>query len=216
MISIIEPSFIIEKIPTVEDLKAIEQYARVCYKSEDKTTDDSYKAMIKMLINRGHHTALEHANMTVRFICDRGVSHELVRHRLASFNQESTRYVNYANKGAEFVNPLRLEMYDIKDATVHLEGSSLVEETYRICYDAYTELLNKGISPQIARCVLPNGLKTEIVITANLREWRHIFALRAIGTTGPPHPQMQELMLPLLQEVAKKLPEVFGDLINGI
>ena len=200
---------ILDPINGTEILKKIERIARLCYKSEDKITEDSCLGMVKGLLARGHEAMLEHVSISVKFITDRGVSHELARHRLASFAQESTRYVNYGKSGIELIEPVFTNsVFDSEFDRVWLEQAGEAELTYVL-------MLEAGFTPQDARSVLPNSLKTEIVVTTNLREWRHILALRAVGTTGKPHPQMQALMIPLLQEFKAKIPVVFDDLVCG-
>ena len=190
-----------------EILKKIERVARVCYKSEDKITAGSAEKMVRALIRSGHEAMLEHFSFSVKFIVDRGVSHEIVRHRVASFAQESTRYCNYGHAGEITV----IEPVGIKEvASKWVEWKSAM----RLAEDHYMDLLEKGATPQEARSVLPNSLKTEVVMTANLREWRHFFKLRALGTTGKPHPQMVEVALPLLEECKKLIPVVFDDLVK--
>lgn len=190
-----------------EGLRIIEQAGRVCYKSEGKMTTATNTKFIKGLLKRGHESVIEHASVTVKFICDRGVSHELVRHRLASFSQESTRYCDY-DGGVTFIIPPWID-YNIKGMGTSGVGWVKAMQTAE---DNYKYLRGCGWSPQQARSVLPNSLKTEIVVTANLREWRHILKLRAVGTTGKPHPQMSELMIPLLKEFKEKIPVIFDDL----
>ena len=202
---IIKPSYeIISEVNGLKLLRFIEFVGRKCYKSEDKITSDSCEKFIKMLIERGHESVLEHEKISVLFICDRGISHEIVRHRLASFSQESTRYCNYS-KG-KFGN--ELTFIDIRphvndDMYESWLSSLLLIETY------YFELLEKGATPQIARDILPTSLKTELVVTANLREWRTIFKQR---TAQAAHPQMRELMQPLLDEIKTLVPIVFDDI----
>lgn len=187
----------------MDGLDLIERAGRTCYKSEENITEGSAPRFVKMLIRRGHEAMIEHGSATVKFITNRGVTHELVRHRVASFGQESTRYVNYGGKEMEFIRPVWSED----------EGGMLTwGRAMRYAEVAYQDLLDLGWRPEQAREVLPNSLKTEIVVTANYREWRHIFKLRALGTTGKPHPQMQALMLPVLEEFKAKLPALFGDL----
>ena len=192
-------------------LKKIERIARVCYKSEDKITEGSAEKMVASLIKRGHEAMLEHYSFSVKFICDRGVSHELVRHRVASFAQESTRYCNYGHEGE--ITVIFPFFFDTGMGTA---SNSLVYEEWKhsceVAERKYISLLDKGATPQEARSVLPNSLKTEVVMTANLREWRHFFKLRAVGVTGKPHPQMQEVVVPLLQEVKRLIPVVYDDL----
>lgn len=183
--------------------KMIEKAGRTCYKSEDKITDDSASSFCRMLIKRGHEAMIEHGNITVRFITDRGVTHELVRHRVASFAQESTRYVKY-DGDTEFIFPAFNWAYDPKNVKMCIWMASMetAEENYKA-------MINRGCSPQEARSVLPNSLKTEIVVTANIREWRHIFYLR---TAKSAHPQIRSLMVPLLVELKDLVPELFEDL----
>lgn len=212
---------IMDKIDGEEILKKIELIGRTCYKSEDKITADSARKMVKSLIKRGHESVLEHEKLTVRFIVDRGVSHEIVRHRIASYSQESTRYCNYgANDGqVTFIRPVFFKDLDIDKVTGNTDDLTDKEMQFRIWLSActsaeenYLTMLHFGATPQEARSVLPNSLKTEIVMTANLREWRHFFKLRAVGTTGAPHPQMTEVAIPLLKEVKNLIPVIFDDL----
>ena len=189
-------------------LKKIERCGRVCYKSEGKIEEGSAEKFVAGLIKRGHEAMLEHASITVKFVVDRGISHELVRHRLASFAQESTRYCNYSKddfgKEITFIIPFYL---DYKSA-----GWNTWKETMKTCEDAYFKLLDIGLLPQEARAVLPNSLKTEVVMTANLREWRYFFKLRAANSTGAAHPQMTEVTRPLLDELKELIPVVFDDI----
>lgn len=206
-----------------DELKGIERAGRTCYKSEAKITEESAQKFVKQLIDRGHLAMLEHSFLSVKFVCDRGVSHELVRHRLASFAQESTRYCNYSQDrfGREltFVWPCFFgEMPETEedwDRILYTEKGP-VADWYRAISHAeshYFSLLDWGCTPQEARSVLPNSIKTEVVMTANYREWRHFFSLRAARATGPAHPQMEELAIPLLMEVSDKIPEVFDDIV---
>ena len=196
---IINASYRIETpIDGAEILKRIEKAGRTCYKSEDRITAESAEAFVRMLIERGHESVLEHESITVRFVCDRGVSHEIVRHRLASYSQESQRYVRY-NGDIEFINP---RMPNAKAYAAWQELCERAEETYK-------ELLSYGVQPEQARAVLPNSTKTEIVMTANLREWRHFLKLR---TAKAAHPQMRELTVPLLKELQERIPVVFDDI----
>ena len=206
-----------ENIDGLELLKTIERVGRTCYKSEDKITDESAVKFVTNLIKRGHEAMIEHNIISVRFICDRGISHELVRHRVASFGQESTRYCNYSKdkfgNQVTFINLMNGIELDtkMKDMTVE-EIDMILNEWEEACKDAekhYFNMLQLGATPQIARSVLNNSTKTEIVITANMREWRHIFKLRA---DAPAHPQMRELMIPLLHELQSKVPVLFDDI----
>ena len=203
----------------IEELKHIEKIGRVCYKSEGKITEDgeSAKKFVKMLIDRGHEAMIEHSSMSVKFVVDRGVSHELVRHRIASFAQESTRYVNYSlDKFGNEINVIDLEpcmMLDgkMKNMTSQ-ELNAIYKEWISSIYDAekhYMKMMELGATPQIARSVLPNSTKTEITITANYREWRNFFKLRIPSTA---HPQMREVTIPLLKELKTRLPIIFDDI----
>ena len=197
---------ILDPLNGEEILKKIERVARVCYKSEDKIGEGTAEKMVKALVKSKHEAMLEHFSFSVKFIVDRGVSHELVRHRVASFAQESTRYCNYGHEGEiTVIEPLWLVGKDV------LEWRNW-EEAVRVCECQYLKLLGDGWKPQEARAVLPNSLKTEVVMTANLREWRHFFNLRACGATGKPHPQMLEVAVPLLKEIKSLIPVVFDDL----
>lgn len=203
---IINPSFeILTPVDGQAILKHIEQCGRVCYKSEGKTTDTSAEAFVRGIIKRGHEAVLEHASITVRFVCDRGVSHEIVRHRLASYCQESTRYCNYIKeefgKEITFIQPSYLE-YGRRGWELWALACEQAEK-------AYFDLLNWGCTPQEARAVLPNSLKTEVVMTADLREWRHFLKLR---TAPAAHPQMREVAVPLLRWMQERVPVMFDDI----
>ena len=182
-----------------EILKHLELCGRVCYKSEDRITDDSAERFVRMLIKRGHESVLEHASLSVRFGVDRGISHEIVRHRIASYSQESTRYCRYGDE-ITVILPPGME-----------KGSREYDAWYWSCRraeDAYLDLLSRGVSPQIARDVLPHSLKTELIMTANLREWRHFLKLR---TDRAAHPQMREVAEKLLSRMKAILPVIFED-----
>lgn len=186
-------------------LKRIEQCGRVCYKSEDRITQDSAPAFVAAIIKRGHEAVLEHCSFTVKFICDRGVSHEIVRHRLASYCQESTRYCNYS-KG-DFGSEITVI------EPCYLNAGTLAYDTWKeACANtekAYFDLLNWGLTPQEARAVLPNSLKTEVVMTANIREWRHFLKLRCSKAA---HPQMREVATLLLKALQARVPVCFDDI----
>jgi thymidylate synthase (FAD) len=189
-------------------LKNIEVAGRTCYKSEDKITDDSAEKFVRMLRDKGHHAMLEFGWMMVKFITNRGVTHEMVRHRLFSFAQESTRYVNYKGKDMQFIKPVWLDTSygeeGYEDVATNLFIAACDQDEY-----LYDRLLQEGWKPQEAREVLGNALKTEIVVAGNSREWRHAFSLR---TSKAAHPQMSALMLPLLRECQERIPVVFDDL----
>ena len=188
-------------------LQHIELCGRVCYKSEDKITDTSAAKFVAGIIKRGHEAVLEHFDITVKFVCDRGVSHEIVRHRMASYCQESTRYCNYSKDkfGGEitFIRPCFWAEDDEKFA--------LWKETMQSIEDSYVKLISLGAKPEEARSILPNSVKTEIMVTMNLREWRHFFKLR---TAERAHPQIREVAIPLLNELKGLVPVIFDD-ING-
>lgn len=200
---------ILDKLDGEAILKKIERVARVCYKSEEKAGEGTAERLVRSLIKSKHYAMLEHYSFSVLFTVDRGVSHELVRHRVASFAQESTRYCNYGNEGEITVIKPDVLFNDFDkphgEYDTWCRAMSNAEKNYLY-------LLGNGATPQEARAVLPNSLKTEIVVTANLREWRHILSLRAVGTTGKPHPQMREVMIPLLEELKEKIPVIFDDL----
>lgn len=194
----------------IEELKKIERAARTCYKSEDKITKDgsSARKMVAGLIKSGHEAMLEHGCLTVRFVCDRGVSHELVRHRMASFAQESTRYCNYSKD--KFGNELTFVMPTLyKNDFMDDEAWNCWVETMKKCEESYMKLIGMGVSPQMARSVLPNSLKTEVIVTANWREWRHILSLRCAPDA---HPDIRCLMIDLLEELHDKIPVLFDDI----
>lgn len=213
---LVKPSYeILTPINGREILRFIETTGRVCYKSEDKANADSATRFCRNLLNRQHESVIEHVSMSVKFVVDRGVSHELVRHRLASFSQESTRYCNYGNKGVRFVIPPWLSIPPGEGYTIDATRALAYREAWSWLHALleaerrYLDLLTEGWSPQQARSVLPNSLKTEIVMTANLREWRHVFKMRCDKAA---HPQMREVMIPLLNEVYKNVPVLFDDL----
>lgn len=188
------------------ELMDIERAARTCYRSEDKIEDQavSAKKLIKKLIESGHEAMLEHGYLSVEFICDRAIANEIVRHRLASFAQESTRYCNYGKD--KFGNEISVINPGLE------EGSYEWNIWYSLCKTcemAYMEMLDKGVTPEIARAVLPLSLATKIVVTANYREWRHILKLR---TDSHAHPQIRELMTPLLDELEERIPIIFDDI----
>ena len=210
MVKIIKPSFeILTPINGMEILKLIEVAGRTCYKSNDLITEDSAKNFVEKIAKRGHESVLEHFNITVRFICNRGFTHELVRHRLASFSQESTRYCNYTKD--KFGNEITV----IKPAEL-VEGTKeyeIWENAMKNAEKSYMDMMANGSKPENARGVLPIDIKTEIVITTNLREWKHILTLR---TSPAAHPSMRELMIPLARELQKQIPVIFDKVLEEI
>lgn len=205
----------IKAIVKVEDiidgfqiLRNIERFGRTCYKSEELSTDESARTFVSMIIKRGHESVLEHEKISVRVICDRGVSHEIVRHRIASYSQESTRYCNYgSDKFKNQITVIEPFFWNENDP----EKRKIWEEAMKGCERAYLKLLDLGATPQEARSVLPNSLKTEIVMTMNLREWRHFFKLRSSKSA---HPQMKEVSDAILAEFRTRVPVVFDDIPN--
>jgi thymidylate synthase (FAD) len=179
-------------------LELIEQAGRTCYKSECKGAPEKF---VKMLLSRGHETPIEHVSASVKIITNRGVTHELVRHRLASYSQESTRYVNYSGN-MEFIRPVWWDNWSGQEQAVWKYAISQAEMSY-------CDLIKRGNRPEQAREVLPNSLKSEIVMTANLREWRHIFKLRC---SKQAHPQIRALMLDMLQGFKKEIPVIFEEI----
>ena len=231
----IDPSYEILACPSGDELLSLlEKAARVCYKSEDKihsgercdscadgTTEcalcggtgfsrkPSSHAMVRKLLKSGHLSVIEHQSITVRFVCNRGVSHELVRHRLCSFSQESTRYCNYGkgDAGLNIIEPsYRRKTGPDEHLSIEYERRKVWEKALSAIERAYLELLALGEKPQQARDILPIGLKTEIVTTCNLREWKHIFNLRC---SKKAHPQIRELMIPLREELRLRIPLIF-------
>lgn len=186
---------------SIVKLSKLVEAGRTCYKSEGTGL-----GLLEKLIKSGHESVLEHEKATVRIICDRGVSHELVRHRIASYSQESTRYCNYSQDkfGGEItvIRPFFFQDFVKYDLWCN---SMLAAEK------AYLALLKEDASPQEARSVLPNSLKTEVVMTLNFRTWRHFFKLRALGLSGKPHPQMLQITIPLLRAFANRMPSLFYD-----
>lgn len=204
---LIHQSAVLEQV-TPDALRLIERAGRVCYKSEDKIEPGSAERFVKMLLGRGHLSVLEHASATIRFVTDRGITHEMVRHRLAAYSQESTRYCNYGGQEIEFVYP------EDADGQIALADGALElwKDAMGQLEIAYKELLHKGVPPQMARSVLPNSLKTEIVMTANFREWRHVFKMRLDKAA---HPSMWRLMGMAEGQLHIVCPEVFTEPYTG-
>lgn len=203
---IMKPSFeILDEINGMELLKRIEKCGRVCYKSEDNITADSAAKFVKNILASGHESVIEHEKVSVKIICDRGVTHEIVRHRIASYSQESTRYCNYTkDKFGSELTVIRPYYWDEND-----EKYQKWKETMEVIEMAYNKLISMGARPEEARSILPNSLKTEIIVTMNLREWRHFFKLR---TSLKAHPQMREIACPILEKFKELVPVVFDDL----
>ncbi|MBR5743394.1 MAG: FAD-dependent thymidylate synthase [Clostridia bacterium] len=203
---IIEPSFVFEdELDPRAIMSKIERAGRTCYKSEGRIGDGTAEKFIASIVSRGHESVLEHASVTARLICDRGVTHEIVRHRIAAYSQESTRYCNYSgDKFGSEITVIRPFFWndDPGKFAVWREAMEAAEK-------AYNALIAMGATPQEARSVLPNSLKTELVMTMDLREWRHFLKLR---TSPAAHPQMREIALPILKEFKRQLPVLFSDI----
>jgi thymidylate synthase (FAD) len=200
-VKIVKPS--IEVLDYIDGnllLRKIEAAGRTCYKSEHKITENSAPDFVRNIIKNGHETVIEHEKVTVRVICDRGVSHEIVRHRIGSYSQESTRYCDYEGE---------MQFIDIQPHFKNEQSKLIWRKLMVECSAVYDTLRNIGEAPQLARSVLPNSLKTDIVITFNLREWRHFFKLR---TSKKAHPQMREVACLILKEFKTLIPVVFEDI----
>lgn len=187
--------------------KLIELAGRTCYKSEERITDDSYKSFVNMICNtHKHHSVIEHASITVKFIVNRGFTHELVRHRIASYSQESTRYCNYSkgkfNSSITCIDP----QYYVPDLTT--EQRQILIQSFINAEKSYFEALEKGVKPEIAREILPTGLKTEIISTMNLRAWLHVLKER---TSNNAHPHIRTTMRELHEDFKKAMPIIFHD-----
>lgn len=201
---IINPSIeIMDNLERYTILKKIEICGRTCYKSQ---LGNNSGVFVQNLIKRGHESVLEHFSFSVNFIVDRGISHEIVRHRLSSFSQESTRYCNYLND--KFDNEITVIKPSFFEEGTH--SMEVWEDTMRQLEQTYFNLLNIGHTPQEARTVLPNSLKTELVMTANIRQWRHFLKLRCAKDA---HPQMREVAIMLHKELTAIVPELFEDIV---
>ena len=229
--NIIQPNAVLLENPTTGEpfdetaaknvMRHVERCGRTCYKSEDKITDDSAERFIANLIRRGHESVLEHFAITVRFTCDRGVTHEIVRHRMASYSQESTRYCNYGQgKFGSEITVIDLKGGLAMDPTLkNLSAgqlSAIYDEWLLACEDAekhYFRMLELGASPQAARSVLNNSTKADLVATMNLREWRHFFRLRCDPAA---HPQMREVALILFEKMRGLMPPLFNDIAEWL
>lgn len=196
---------LVTPLDTDDVMRLLERAGRVCYKSEGNIADGSAEKLLGNIIKRGHESVIEHFSVTFQIVCDRGVSHEIVRHRLASYSQESTRYCNYSS--GKFGNELTFiePCFWSKDSREY----ELWRQAMEAAEQSYLRLIECGASPQEARSVLPNSLKTELYMTANLREWRHFLRLR---TSTRAHPQMREVALQIKGILKNKLPIIFSDI----
>jgi len=205
----IQPYALLMDVPNrdagVQLLKKIEWCGRISHRSEEAQTEDSWLRFIPaVVINHGDYSIVEHASATVDMLTDRGITHELVRHRLFGFTQESTRFVNYAKKmPPSFIIPEEIAKHDNPLAL------QIWYDAINMCEDTYRRLLSIGISPQLARSVFPNALSSRIIVTGNLRNWRHFFLMR---TTKETHPQMRQVAIPLLEEFKSKIPILYDDI----
>ncbi len=224
----IKPSYkIIDPLNPEYIIRKIEKCGRICYKSDESDEFEKAKEFVRKRIETKHDSIIEHFSFSVIFIIDRGISHEMVRHRLASFSQESTRYVNFCKnkfgnqltfiipewlpdleEGEYYYNISNEVCHDKKPFVIDEITSKFIKELLEI-ENLYMTLIKNGWTPEKARYILPNGIKTEIVVTANLREWRHILKLR---TEVYSHPQMREIMRPLVSELKSKIPIIFDDI----
>lgn len=193
----------------IKMLKRVEYYARVSHRSEDAITEDSYDRLLRsVVLQHGDLSVIEHEKVTVEALVDRGITHEWVRHRIGSYTQESTRFVNYQKKGGEakFIAPMEFSTATTEDELVYATWLNALEQ----CEQAYMQLSKCGISPQIARSVLPNALASKIIVTFNLRTWRHFFLMRC---SKEAHPQMKQVTLPLLKDFQEKIPILYEDIV---
>lgn len=210
---LIKPSASLLNVSHIIPSHAVDSYGRTCYKSKPSLNSENWSRFIRARIADGHESVIEHVSATVEVICDRGVSHEIVRHRLASYSQESTRYCNYGSDHITFIIPPWVDLPE----GVYVEPDMIDPTTCEWAYcllvaeHTYKNLLAHGWKAQQARSVLPNSLKTELIWTANVREWRKIFSLRC---DKPAHPQMREIMIPLLSDFYEKMPDFFFDLYD--
>ena len=201
---IVKPYVIVEKFDGVQVMKRIERACRTCYRSEGKITEDSYKNLIKNCLNRGHESVLEHEKVTVRIYNDIGSYKDLTRHRFASFSVESTRYCSYDKDkyGNEisFMDPVYIE-----DEKVY----EVWKKTMQDIENSYLEMKKLGATTDMCRNILPHSTAAEYTMTANIREWKHIFELRANNHV---HPAIRQVMIPLLKYFKEQMPDIFGDI----
>lgn len=198
---------IISKVDGEEALKLIERAGRLCYHSEDKITDNSAENFVKARLAQGHEAIIEHYGFSALFICDRGVANEINRHRLTSQNMSSTRYINYTNTRHKD------ELVFIRPPKMNFSQSEIWKNACTYAAQSYYGLIQNGARPEIARSVLPLSLQCKLVVTANLREWRHFFKLR---TDKAAHPQLRELATDLLNQCKEIFPIIFDDIKEGV
>lgn len=214
---IVKPQIFVEDYDGIKIMKNIERACRTCYRSEGSITEDSYKNLLKNCINRGHESVLEHEKITVKMICDIGVYKDLTRHRFGSFSIESTRYCNYSkdkfNNNIKFIKPV---FYDESWSQANYEGSAMTESQLKSslwykCMEEiesnYMQMANIGCTPDELRMILPHSTASEVTMTCNIREWKHILSLRC---TNHAHPAIQQLLIPLLLKFKQDMPEIFS------
>lgn len=202
---LVQPEIKIKKFNGLQIMKNIEEACRTCYRSENLITEDSYKKLIKNCLERGHESILEHEKITIRMICDIGVCKDLTRHRFGSFSIESTRYCNYSkdkyNNNIKFIQPVYYDN-DLKKSELWTDTMLNIEENYM-------KMAAIGATSDELRMLLPHSTAAEIVMTCNIREWRHILLLRCSKAA---HPSIRQLLIPLLLEFKKEMPELFSDI----
>ena len=206
---IVQASFTIKsEIDGKKILREVEAFARNCYKSEGKITENSAEPFVRRLLHTLHHEGIgDHHVVSVHMVIDRGVSHELVRHRIAAYLQESTRYCDYGKAGEIAVVSIAAHLSTPESFTVWWEAMHDAEHHYN-------RLRELGERPEIARSVLPNSLKTEVIVTMDLTSWRNFFKKRAENPKA--HPQMREIAVPLLAEFKRMIPVFFEDISNAV
>lgn len=201
----------LDKSDGIQLLRKIEFAARISHASEEQQTTDSWDRFLRaVVIGHGDWSVVEHASVSVDFKVDRGITHELVRHRLFSFTQSSTRFINYAKKmEPEFVRPEFAQKPDALGIAIEPNSTDAWDFAVNVCEDSYRKILAAGFTPQIARSVFPNALASRILITGNLRNWRHFLIMR---TTRESHPQMRQVTIPLLEQFKERIPILFEDI----
>ena len=204
-VTLVDPSFeILTPLDEIADYaRRLEAAGRTCYKSEDKITADSADQFVRRLVRMGHTSVLEHCVITVRIIGDRAMTHQLVRHRIAAYSQESQRYCDYGKKGFQVVLPPSVA----KSPELTAVWKKQMVEAYKV----YLALRDAGVRPEDARSVLPNAAKTEIVATYDLRQWRHVFGERALNNRA--QWQIRQITRGILDRFIELLPAVFDDLV---
>ena len=215
---IVEPWIKVEKIDGVKIMKRIERACRTCYRSEENITGDSYKNLLKNCPNRGHESVLEHEKITIRMICDIGVYKDLTRHRFGSFSIESTRYCAY-NKDKfdneiKFIKPIfytpgTIEIYDNENDKLNCLKTQYWTRCMEIIEEHYMDMSkNAKAVPDELRMILPHSTASQVTMTANIREWKHILELRCSKMA---HPAIRQLLIPLLLIFQARMPEIFKD-----